>query len=78
MKKNANIRLEKVIANDKCTNVNLMNELIKSDIYYLLINYFEINFEDINLQIDTTESKFNISLNASAVRTKFPHQRLSS
>ncbi len=48
-------RLDKVIKKDKQVNPQYMKEVIKSDIFYLLNNYFEVEFEDINIAINVTE-----------------------
>ena len=78
MKKSANNRLQNVIAKDKCNNINIMSEVIRSDIFYLLLNYFEINFEDVICDIDNDSNQYIVNINAKAIRTKFPHKRLSS
>ena len=64
-------RLENVIKKDKQVSPQYMKDVIKSDIYYLLNNYFEVQFGDININIDLTENNiYSISINALGDRMK--------
>ena len=49
-------RLDNVIKRDKQINPQYMKEVIKSDIYYVLNNYFEVQFDDIDISIDLTDN----------------------
>ena len=42
-----NQRLSRVVKKDKQQNLKYLNNLIKSDFYYLISNYFEIDFDNI-------------------------------
>ena len=55
-------RLNSIIKKDKTKNPQYIIDLIKSDIYYLLNNYFEIDFEDINVNISLVEEKYKIEI----------------
>lgn len=64
-------RLDNVIKNDKKINPQYMKEVIKSDIFYLLNNYFEVEFNDINITIDLNENNlYSININAIGDRMK--------
>ena len=55
-------RLNSIIKKDKTKNPQYVIDLIKSDVYYLLNNYFEIDFEDINVNISLIEEKYKIDI----------------
>ena len=64
-------RLNNVIKKDKQINPQYMKDVIKSDIFYLLNNYFEVEFEDINISIDLAENNmYLININALGDRMK--------
>ena len=64
-------RLDNVIKKDKQINPQYMKEVIKSDIFYLLNNYFEVEFGDIDISIDLTENNmYSMSINAVGDRMK--------
>ena len=64
-------RLDNVIKNDKKINPQYMKDVIKSDIFYLLNNYFEVEFNDINITIDLNENNlYSININAIGDRMK--------
>ncbi len=64
-------RLDNVIKKDKKINPQYMKEVIKSDIFYLLNNYFEVEFGDINISIDLAENNlYSININAIGDRMK--------
>ena len=48
-----------------------MKEVIKSDIFYLLNNYFEVQFDDIDISIDLTDNNmYALKVNAIGDRMK--------
>lgn len=49
-------RLDNVIKKDKQINPQYMKDVIKSDLFYLLNNYFEVKYEDIDISINLTEN----------------------
>jgi septum formation topological specificity factor MinE len=49
-------RLDNVIKKDKQINPQYIKEVVQSDVYYLLNNYFEVQFEDIDISIDLTDN----------------------
>ena len=64
-------RLDNVIKKDKKTNPQYMKEVLKSDIFDLLNNYFDVNFSDINIDIDLNNSNlYLITINALGDRMK--------
>ena len=63
-------RLNCVIQKDKQNNPKHLINLIKSDFYYLINNYFEVDFEDVELSIQVVGDKYKIGLNATGDRIK--------
>lgn len=64
-------RLDNVIKKDKKINPQYMKDVIKSDIFYLLNNYFEVEYNDIDIDIDLTENNlYNLTIVASGDRMK--------
>lgn len=63
-------RLGNLLEKDKQTNPKYLISVIKSDIYYLLNNYFEIDFEDIDIDIDLVEGKYQIEIRCFGERIK--------
>lgn len=64
-------RLDNVIKKDKKINPQYMKEVIKSDIFYLLNNYFEVEYNDIDINIDLTENNlYALSITAIGDRMK--------
>jgi len=63
-------RLNSVIQKDKQNNPKHLINLIKSDFYYLINNYFEVDFEDVQLKIAVSGDKYKISLEATGDRIK--------
>ena len=54
-------RLNSIIQKDKENNPKYLIEVIKSDFYYLINNYFEVDFNDINLDITLKNDKYLIT-----------------
>ena len=77
MQKNVNKRLNNIILRDKNDNIVFMNNLLKSDIFYLLNNYFDIIFDDILCEIKNDNDGYHLRVEMCAKHTKFPHKRLS-
>ncbi|MBQ7880337.1 MAG: cell division topological specificity factor MinE [Clostridia bacterium] len=64
-------RLDNVIKKDKQVNPQYMKQVIKSDIFYLLNNYFEVEYDDISIAIDLAENNmYSLSINAVGDRMK--------
>ncbi|MBO5909959.1 MAG: hypothetical protein J6Q15_00470 [Clostridia bacterium] len=64
-------RLENVIKKDKQINPQYMKEVIKSDIFYLLNNYFEVEYKDINIAINLNENNtYKLDITAIGDRIK--------
>ena len=45
-------RLGSIVQKDKKANPNYIIDVIKSDVYYLLNNYFEVDFDTISVNIE--------------------------
>ena len=63
-------RLNNVIQKDKESNPKHLINVIKSDFYYLINNYFEVDFDDLNIAINLKDDKYIISLNCKGDRIK--------
>ena len=64
-------RLDNVIKKDKQINPQYMKEVIKSDVFYVLNNYFEVQFDDIDISIDLTDNNmYALKINAVGDRMK--------
>ena len=71
-KKNGVERLNEVIKLDKQINPDYIKDVIKSDFFYLINNYFEVDFADIKVEIDVDEqNKYKINLSTTGDRLKF-------
>lgn len=49
-------RLDNVIKKDKQINPQYMKDIIRSDLFDMLNNYFDVKYEDINITIDLTDN----------------------
>jgi len=63
-------RLNNIIETDKKTNPKYLLGVIKSDFYYLINNYFEVDFEDIEISIDVINEQYNIQIKSKGERVK--------
>jgi len=64
-------RLDNVIKKDKKLNPQYMKDVIKSDVFYLLNNYFEVEFENVDISIDLGENNmYSIQIDALGDRMK--------
>lgn len=64
-------RLDNVIKRDKKINPQYMKDVIKSDIYDLLNNYFQVDYNDIDINIDLCEGNmYMINIKAVGDRMK--------
>ncbi|MBR4998566.1 MAG: cell division topological specificity factor MinE [Clostridia bacterium] len=63
-------RLNNVIQKDKENNPKHLISVIKSDFYYLINNYFEVDFEDLNIAINLKDDKYIISVECKGDRIK--------
>lgn len=63
-------RLNAVIQKDKKTNPKFLANVLKSDFYYLISNYFEVEFDDINVQIGYEDEKYFIEVSCLGERVK--------
>jgi len=63
-------RLNTIIQKNKENNPKYLIEVIKSDLYYLLNNYFEVDFNDISLDITLEKDKYLIDIKCLGDRMK--------
>ena len=64
-------RLNDVIKKDKQINPQYMKDVIRSDIFYLLNNYFEVEYDDVKVVIDVDDNnKYTMSIVATGDRLK--------
>ena len=63
-------RLKNIVQKDKENNPKYLIDVIKSDFFYLINNYFEVNFEDILLDIQPKENSYEIIVNCIGDRMK--------
>lgn len=63
-------RLDFVIQKDKVNNPKYIIDVIKSDFYYLINNYFEVDFGDIEINIEVVGDKYKIDVSSIGDRMK--------
>ena len=63
-------RLSSVLKKDKENNPKYLLEVIKSDFYYLINNYFEVDFKDIDIDIVVKGDAYKIAINSKGDRIK--------
>lgn len=55
-------RLSSVIEKNKKLNPKYIANLLKSDFYYMISNFFEVDFDDISISINVENEKYNINI----------------
>ena len=65
-----NKRLDNIIQKDKENNPKYLINVIKSDFYYLINNYFEVDFNDIDIEISLVDSAYQIEIKTKGDRIK--------
>ncbi len=55
-------RLSAMIEKDKQNNPKFLSEVIKSDFFYLISNYFEVAFDDIKVNIEANKTDYEITI----------------
>ncbi len=63
-------RLDNIVQKDKENNPKYLIDVIKSDFFYLINNYFEVDFEDIALDIRLKDNSYEIIANCIGDRMK--------
>lgn len=63
-------RLENITKKDKDNNPKCLLEIIKSDFFYLISNYFEVDFNDIDISIGEENNKYTIDVRCWGDRIK--------
>ena len=64
-------RLDCLIKKDKSTNPKYIIDVIKSDFFYLINNYFEVPFDCIDVNIEMVDESYKIQVNCLGERIKF-------
>ena len=71
---NCENRLREMLIADKRENPSKIERLLKSELYYLLRNYFEFNSEDFTIEIAVNEfGKFEFNISGVAASLKKIH-----
>lgn len=65
-----NKRLDTIIQKNKETNPKYLINVIKSDFYYLINNYFEVDFNDIDIDINVENNFYSILISTKGDRIK--------
>lgn len=69
--KSVNGRLNNVLKKDKQINPTFISEVIRSDFFYLINNYFEVEFHNVNLKLDVDDNNdYDICIKCKASRIK--------
>ena len=64
-------RLNDVLKKDKELNPKYITDVIKSDVYYMINNYFEVEFSDVAVKIDVdNHNQYNIAIDIKGDRLK--------
>lgn len=63
-------RLQNITEKNRGQSPQYLKELIKSDFFYLISNYFEVQFNDISVYLDADGNKFSISISCLGDRLK--------
>ncbi len=63
-------RLNEMMKKDKQTNPKYLIEVIKSDFFYLISNYFEVEYNDIKIDINLVGDKYKIGVETLGDRLK--------
>ena len=63
-------RLSSVVRKGKQINPQYLINVIKSDFYYLISNYFEVDFDDVEVTIEFAKDKYDIAVDCSGSRMK--------
>lgn len=66
-------RLNAIIEKNKKTNSIYIANILKSDFYYLINNYFEVDFDAVEVNIDEVDGAYRISLVCVGDRIKLAH-----
>ncbi|MCQ2564291.1 MAG: hypothetical protein MJ152_00275, partial [Clostridia bacterium] len=63
-------RLNEMMQQDRQTNPQCLLEVIKFDFFYLINYYFEVDYEDIKININLVADKYKIDVEAAGDRLK--------
>lgn len=63
-------RLTAMIHKDKQETPQFLCDVIKSDFFYLINNYFEVSFDDIKVTINANKTEFEIVILCAGDRVK--------
>ena len=68
---NISTRLNAIIEKDKRINTDKISSVIKSDFYYMISSYFEVEFDSINVEIAAKGEEYVIKLSCLGDKLKF-------
>lgn len=71
-KDNTIIRLKRVLLSDKINMPNGLMALLKKDLLRVFDSYFDINEENLQIEIDTDADGYDISIKGRSQRIKSP------
>ena len=64
-------RLDNVINKDKENNPKYLRQVIRSDFFYLISNYFEVDYEEVEVDIGIgVDNKYRIVVQCNGERVK--------
>ena len=55
-------RLKNVLGSDKNQNPEKMKKIIKSEVFYILKDYFELDSDDLSVNIDMENNKYSVKI----------------
>lgn len=68
-----NKRLTGIIERNKNENPKFLLDLVKSDFFYLISNYFEVDFNSIEVDFCLVDNKYKICVKCDGDRIKLMH-----
>lgn len=70
MNKNKN-RAEQILLKDKMQETNCFTEVVRSDVYYILNNYFQVAEKSLSINVDVDDyGIYTININCKADKLK--------
>lgn len=66
-------RLNSIIEKNKKINSTYISNILKSDFYYLINNYFEVDFDNIKINVNEADGQYLIGVECVGDRIKIAH-----
>jgi septum formation topological specificity factor MinE len=71
---NCEDRLKNILITDKKQNPQKIENIVKSEVYYIIKNYFELSIDDFNVNIDVDHNnKYVVNINFESNNIKIAH-----